>query len=115
MFYDRFSMLDFNIERYKNAYDLLNDKVLLPSIKEDVKNYFAEQGLVLSGERDEFYVWAWINIVFGEASLQWRSMDISLHREDPSTPLNKVKFLNETSKHNNNMNGVKKTLVVELH
>lgn len=118
-FYNHFELINSEMEHFKNAENLLNDSHLFSLVKGDVEKYWEANGTYLPDQPEEFYPWAWINIIFGEANLEWRGAHISLKKEDPTQPLNRIKSqlsqLNKKQKYDQNGATLKKALIVELH
>lgn len=97
LFDESFEDLDKSVEKYKDINWFMSRPELLNQIKKEVTDTMViDNKLVLSDFNNvddlskcpiEFFAWLKIGLIFNDLSIQCRSINISIYREDPNSPL----------------------------
>lgn len=96
LFDESFEELDKSVEKFKDINWFMSRPELLNDIKKQITDMVEKNELVLSDICTvddlskcpmEFYAWLKIGLMFNDLSVQCRSVNIGIYREDPDCPL----------------------------
>ena len=96
LFDESFEDLDKSVEKYKDIKWFMSKPKLLNQIKKEIMDTMVvDNKLVLYGFSNiddlskypmEFFAWLKVGLIFNELSVQCRSFNIGIYREDPDSP-----------------------------